>query len=210
MAWLSAVAFHGGVRLHMKSITIPFVLDAFRWRWLLFLQETKAPAALRSLLHASRITVSSEYFRENISGSVLLQSSVCKANSAGGNTERSRLFCRDRSDTVCRVSIESDLLLGTTQQDQQRVYMHKITDQGFPYIYSLWLKRSHKIPDSGPYQVFNHQLVNPIFVLNRGLYASALFLYKLHSVLLWIKTHITSKVMSFDLSDQSDSSPATL
>lgn len=104
MVWLSAVKFDEGVRLHRKSITIPFVLDAFRSR-LLFLQEAKAPAALRSLLNVSGITVSSEYFRENILGAVLLQSSVCKVNSAGDNTEASGLFYRDRydSDAVCGV-----------------------------------------------------------------------------------------------------------
>ncbi len=77
-----------------------------------FLQEAGAPTALGSLLNASRITVSSEYFTVSMSGSVLLQSSVCKVNSAGDNTEASGLFCGDRSDsdTVRRVSTESKLL----------------------------------------------------------------------------------------------------
>lgn len=60
---------------------------------------------------------SSDCFRWNVSGSSLLQSSVCKVNSAGDNAEPSGLFRSDGSDsdTVCRVSIESDPLLGKAE-----------------------------------------------------------------------------------------------
>ncbi len=63
------------------------------------LQEAEASAALGSLLNAPRITVPSEYFTENMSGSVLPQSYVCKVNSTGDNTEALGLFCGDRSDS---------------------------------------------------------------------------------------------------------------
>lgn len=45
------------------------------------------------------------------------KSSVCKVNSAADNTEPSGLFCSDRSDsdTVCRVSIDSDPPFGKAE-----------------------------------------------------------------------------------------------
>lgn len=90
MAWLSAVKLDEGVRLQGKSTTFPLVLEVIAF-----------PSGSKST--GGTLSIS-----ERIS---------CKVNSTGENTEPSGLFCSDRSDsdTVRRVCIESDLLLGKTE-----------------------------------------------------------------------------------------------
>lgn len=97
MAGLSAVKFDGGVGLHGKSITIPVVLDALRSRRLLFPPGSKSTGGTREPL---KCALDYGVIRENVSGSTLLQSSVCKVNSAGDNTEPLRGF-----------SVEIDLIV---------------------------------------------------------------------------------------------------
>lgn len=88
MAWLSAVKLDEGVRLQGKSTTFPLVLEVIAF-----------PSGSKS------------------TGGTISERISCKVNSTGENTEPSGLFCSDRSDsdTVRRVCIESDLLLGKTE-----------------------------------------------------------------------------------------------
>lgn len=94
MVWLSAV------RLHICNTFRCFLIEVIAF-----------PPGSKG-----RITVSSRVF-QNASGSLLLQSSVCKVNSTGDNTEGPGALRRGKSDidTVCPLFIECGPLLGKTE-----------------------------------------------------------------------------------------------